>query len=143
MIVSMKKKLVLALSTSVLALSLVIAPISAFASTPNPVNQLSLETQAIAPNQVDDGTVTTMGVKKSVFVFALKHGGELLEDLLTYLGKKEYADYVKDNRLLIADFLESTELVVEKSLVNFLIFECGIPQGAARVIASAIMFIAF
>ncbi|WP_427051757.1 hypothetical protein [Paenibacillus sp. TC-CSREp1] len=36
---------------------------------------------------------------------------------LKYLGEKEYADYVKDNRISIANFLEETELVVEKNLV--------------------------
>ncbi|MFE6076715.1 hypothetical protein ACFVQB_19825 [Paenibacillus sp. NPDC057886] len=110
MIVSMKKKLVLAMSTSVLALSFVIAPISAFASTPNPVDRAKIETPVVTPQpvEVDDGTVTTMGFKKSAFVFALKHGGELLEDLLEYLGKKEYADYVKENRLSIANFIEET-----------------------------------
>lgn len=143
MIASMKKKLVLAMSTSVLALSFVFAPISAFASTPNPVDRAKIETPVVTPQPVDDGTVTTMGFKKSAFVFALKHGGELLEDFLEYLGKKEYADYVKENRLSIANFIEETELVVEKNLIGFLIFECSIPQGAATVIAKAIMFIAF
>ncbi|WP_138224144.1 hypothetical protein [Paenibacillus algicola] len=70
---------------------------------------------------VDDGTDETMGVKKSVFAYALKYGGELLEELLEYLGKKEYADYVKENRLSIANFLEETELVVDFYVYRILI----------------------
>ncbi|WP_217998916.1 hypothetical protein [Paenibacillus pabuli] len=62
---------------------------------------------------------------------------------MEYLAKKEYADYVKENRLSIANFLEETELVVEKNLIGFLIFECSIPQGAATEIAKAIIYIAF
>jgi hypothetical protein len=134
----------LGVSTSALALSFALAPFSAFASSPQQVTTTPVTEQLqVVPVAAESGTVTTMGVKKSVFVFALKYGGKLLEEFLEYLGKKEYADIVKENRLSIANFLEETELVLEKNLTAFLIFECGIPQGAARVISQSIMWFAF
>jgi len=90
-----------------------------------------------------DQKVYIAGIKKDLFVLALKYGGVLFEEFLEYLGKKEYSDYVMKNRLLIADYLDSLEKVTENALVDFLIFECGIPQGAARVIANCIMFFIF
>lgn len=142
----MPKKFIVSISASILAISLLLAPVSAFASSAKPVpttppvgDQLQPVTPAPTPAP-EDGTVEQMGVKKTVFIFALKNGGKVLEEFLEYLGKKEYADVVKDNRIAIAEYLETVEKIAENALVDFLIFELGIKQGTARVIANCILF---
>lgn len=86
-----------------------------------------------------DGEVTAQGWKKSVVVWGLRNGGSAFHKITEWLGfgTKE-AKYLKDNASKIADALERFESQVEQRLVDFMIFQCGIPQGSARVIAKAI-----
>ncbi|WP_339292747.1 hypothetical protein MKY48_08770 [Paenibacillus sp. FSL W8-0187] len=104
----------------------------------NHISSSTSYSEAVAP-QGEDGIIETQGLKKTALVYALRHGGKALDDLLDWLGvASKEAGYVTKNANKIADFLDSVTDEVEKRLIDFLIFECGIPQGAARVIAYAI-----
>lgn len=97
-------------------------------------------TNKINNTVVNDPTLSTKGLKKDALVYALRNGGKLLGDLLEILSKKN-ADYVKKYSKQIADFLDSVTNSIEARLIDFLIFELGIPASSARTIAWAIMFI--
>ncbi|WP_166805881.1 hypothetical protein [Jeotgalibacillus sp. R-1-5s-1] len=84
-----------------------------------------------------------MGVKKDLLIFALKYGGQLLEEFLDFLGKKSYADAVQENRLAIAKYLERVEDGVKRDIKNFLIDDCDMSPTTADVVAEAILFFAF
>ncbi|WP_079421210.1 hypothetical protein [Paenibacillus ferrarius] len=121
----------------------VFSPTFALAAKPAEQNKVSTAVTINQQNQQQtyaDGTVVISGWKKSIFIFALKKGGALFEEFLEWLGKKEYADIIREHRYSIADWLEHAENVLTSELVDFMIFELGIPQGAARVIAEAIIF---
>ncbi|MER3126114.1 hypothetical protein ABQG68_11920 [Bacillus pumilus] len=97
-------------------------------------------TNTINNTVVNDPTLSTKGLKKDALVYALRNGGKLLGDLLEILSKKN-ADYVKKYSKQIADFLDSVTNSIEARLIDFMIFELGIPASSARTIAWAIMFV--
>lgn len=87
-------------------------------------------------------SVETQGLKKEALVFALRHGGKALDNLIDFLGvgtkEAKYISKYSDN---IADYLDSVSNAAENGIREFLIFELGIPQGSARVIAYSIMLV--
>ncbi|MCY9512233.1 hypothetical protein M5W68_11480 [Paenibacillus larvae] len=142
------KKLILA--SLAVATMLTIAPMPSFAENTTievkqvPMNWGSIDFKKNANNQSvvtmdQDGEVTAQGWKKSVVVWGLRNGESAFHKITEWLGfgTKE-AKYLKDNASKIADALERFESQVEQRLVDFMIFQCGIPQGSARVIAKAI-----
>ncbi|WP_431090665.1 hypothetical protein [Paenibacillus sp. 8b26] len=122
-----------------------LAPTYAFASEKEEIPQSKVTSTVPLTNVIENnpqstqGTIETQGLKKDALVFALRHGGKALDDLLDFLGvSSKEAKYVLQHADKIADFLESTTNQLEQRLLDFLIFQCGIPQGFARVITYAI-----
>ncbi|MCY7913246.1 hypothetical protein FTE28_17835 [Bacillus licheniformis] len=148
----MLKKKVIA-SSLVFTMLLSTAPIASFAAEKESskrqdvsyvqVQKTALQTMAETKNQTvvkTSGEYTTQGLKKDALVWALRHGGNLVGDLLSNLSKKN-ANYVKKYSKQIADFLDSVSNSIEARLIDFMIFELGIPASSARTIAWAIMLI--
>ncbi|MBD2786777.1 hypothetical protein ID849_19275, partial [Xenorhabdus sp. 3] len=85
------------------------------------------------------GDVSAQGWKKSAVVWGLKNGGDALQTLTKWLGAgTKEAKYLNKHAKSIANALDRFESHIEQNLIDFMIFECGIPGGSARVIASAI-----
>lgn len=136
-------------ATMAFAALLTVAPLSSFAAeteTPvknNVVNFPQTNYKVENVNQIvsleDDGEVTAQGWKKSAVVWGLRNGGDVLQTLTKWLGAgTKEAKYLNKHAKSIADALDSFEDHIEQNLINFLIFDCGIPGGSARVIAGAI-----
>lgn len=122
------------------------APTYAFASENNATTSsvISQASTTSSAEQNGEGIVETQGLKKTLLIKGLREGGKALDNLLDWLGwQSKEAKYVTDNANAIADFLERTTDQIEKELLDFLIFDLGIPQGPARVITYAISGIIF
>ncbi|MCG8400522.1 MAG: hypothetical protein MJA84_02890 [Firmicutes bacterium] len=87
-----------------------------------------------------ESSAEIMGFKKNVIVFALRHGGEALDEIVGLISPK-HGKYLKKHANEIADFLESISDSFEARLIDFMIFELGIPNSSARAIAWAICFV--
>ncbi len=134
---------------------LTVAPLSSFAAeTDAPVKDNVVNFPQTNYNVTDlnqnptvdideDGEVSAQGWKKAAVVNTLRYGGKGVKQIANWLdiGSKE-AKYVANNAEKIADALEGFETGIENALIDFMIFECGIPGGSARVIAYAITAIA-
>ncbi|MGY0009198.1 hypothetical protein [Bacillus anthracis] len=133
------------------ALLLTVAPLSSFAAeTDAPVKnnvvnfpQTNYNVTDLNQNPVvdldEDGDVSAQGWKKSAVVWGLKNGGDALQTLTKWLGAgTKEAKYLNKHAKSIANALDRFESHIEQNLIDFMIFECGIPGGSARVIASAI-----
>ncbi|BCD07726.1 TPA: hypothetical protein QC443_002077 [Bacillus cereus] len=130
---------------------LTVAPLSSFAAeTDAPVKnnvvnfpQTNYNVTDLNQNPVvdldEDGDVSAQGWKKSAVVWGLKNGGDALQTLTKWLGTgTKEAKYLNKHAKSIANALDRFESHIEQNLIDFMIFECGIPGGSARVIASAI-----
>ncbi|ABK87574.1 MULTISPECIES: hypothetical protein [Bacillus] len=130
---------------------LTVAPLSSFAAeTDAPVKnnvvnfpQTNYNVTDLNQNPVvdldEDGDVSAQGWKKSAVVWGLKNGGDALQTLTKWLGAgTKEAKYLNKHAKSIANALDRFESHIEQNLIDFMIFECGIPGGSARVIASAI-----
>ncbi|MEN3132665.1 hypothetical protein [Bacillus albus] len=129
---------------------LTVAPLSSFAaetetSVKNNVVNFPTQTnyKVESVNQTvsleDDGEVTAQGWKKSVVVAGLRGGGKALKAITEWLGAgTKEAKYLSKNAEKIGDALDGFESGIENALIDFMIFECDIPGGSARVIAKAI-----
>ncbi|ACO30642.1 hypothetical protein MRY88_23990 [Bacillus cereus] len=130
---------------------LTVAPLSSFAAeTDAPVKnnvvnfpQTNYNVTDLNQNPVvdldEDGDVSAQGWKKSAIVWGLKNGGDALQTLTKWLGAgTKEAKYLNKHAKSIANALDRFESHIEQNLIDFMIFECGIPGGSARVIASAI-----
>lgn len=117
------------------------APTYAFATENNAITS-PIVNQSSANSSVEqnaDGIVETQGLKKTLLIKGLREGGKALDELFDWLGwQSKEAKYVSENADAIADFLEKATGQFEKELLDFLIFDIGIPQGPARVITYAI-----
>ena len=136
-------------ATMAFAALLTVAPLSSFAAeteTPvknNVVNFPQTHYKVENVNQTvsldEDGDVSAQGWKKSAVVWGLKNGGDALQTLTKWLGAgTKEAKYLNKHAKSIANALDRFESHIEQNLIDFMIFECGIPGGSARVIASAI-----
>lgn len=130
---------------------LTVAPLSSFAAeTDAPVKnnvvnfpQTNYNVTDLNQNPIvdldEDGDVSAQGWKKSAVVWGLKNGGDALQTLTKWLGAgTKEAKYLNKHAKSIANALDRFESHIEQNLIDFMIFECGIPGGSARVIASAI-----
>ncbi|PEX40009.1 hypothetical protein COK00_23105 [Bacillus cereus] len=129
---------------------LTVAPLSSFAAemdnTPvqnNVVNFPQANNNTTSLNQEvtldEDGDVTAQGWKKEVVVAGLRGGGKALKAITEWLGAgTKEAKYLSKNAEKIGDALDGFESGIENALIDFMIFECDIPGGSARVIARAI-----
>lgn len=129
---------------------LTVAPLSSFAAETdkapvqnNVVNFPQGSSNATSLNQEvtldEDGDVTAQGWKKSVVVAGLRGGGKALKAITEWLGAgTKEAKYLSKNAEKIGDALDGFESGIENALIDFMIFECDIPGGSARVIAKAI-----
>ncbi|MGQ8871398.1 hypothetical protein [Paenibacillus sp. TSA_86.1] len=126
-------------ATLVVALGLgVVAPSLTYAANPQDRVQTQFPQPTIVEEPAND-RVEAMGLKKTALVKALRYGGEALDTVLDWLGvASKEAKYLSKHSSKIADFLDSVTDEIEKKLIDFLIFQCDIPQGYARVIAYAI-----
>ena len=126
-------------ATLVVALGLgVVAPSLTYAANPQDRVQSQFPQPTIVEEHASD-TVEAMGFKKTVLVNALRYGGEALDAVLDWLGiASKEAKYLTNHSSKIADFLDSVTDEIEKKLLDFLIFQCDIPQNYARVITIAI-----
>lgn len=128
---------------------LTVAPLSSFAAeteTPvknNVVNFPQTNYKVENINQTvssdEDGEVTAQGWKKSAVVATLRGAGKGAKYVADWLdiGSKE-AKYVAKNADKIADALDGFEDHIQNRLIDFMIGQCNIPGGSARVIAYAI-----
>lgn len=114
------------------------APTYAFATENNAITS-PIVNQSSANSSVEQRIVETQGLKKTLLIKGLREGGKALDELFDWLGwQSKEAKYVSENADAIADFLEKATGQFEKELLDFLIFDIGIPQGPARVITFAI-----
>ncbi|MEB9552360.1 hypothetical protein P4J60_17270 [Bacillus cereus] len=137
-------------STIAFATLLTVAPLSSFAAEAdkapvqnNIVNFPQVNNNTTTLNQEvtldDDGDVTAQGWKKEIVVAGLRGGGKALKAITEWLGAgTKKAKYLSKNAEKIGDALDGFESGIENALIDFMIFECDIPGGSARVIAKAI-----
>ncbi|PFJ84768.1 hypothetical protein COJ11_31455 [Bacillus cereus] len=137
-------------STIAFATLLTVAPLSSFAAEAdkapvqnNIVNFPQVNNNTTTLNQEvtldDDGDVTAQGWKKEIVVAGLRGGGKALKAITEWLGAgTKEAKYLSKNAEKIGDALDGFESGIENALIDFMIFECDIPGGSARVIAKAI-----
>jgi len=134
------KKLKFKFVSMILALSFVFSaafPTFVLAAEVSEKNQ----TKVVESNkQVENDPVEIMGWKKSAIVYALKYGGRALDAILDLISP-EHARYLTKYADEIADFLDSISNSFEARLIDFMIFELGIPNSSARAIAWAICFV--
>jgi len=138
-------------ATTAFATLLTIAPLSSFAAeteTPvknNVVNfpQTNYNVTDLNSNQTvsldEDGEVSAQGWKKSAVVWGLRNGGDALHKATKWLGAgTKEAKYLNQHAKSIANALDKFEDHIENRLIDYMIGQCGIPGGSARVIASVI-----
>ncbi|EJR29975.1 hypothetical protein [Bacillus mycoides] len=134
---------------------LTVAPLSSFAAEmdnapvqkvqdnvvnfPQTNNNVTSLNQNATVDLDEDGTVTAQGWKKEVVVAGLRGGGKALNAITDWLGAgTKEAKYLSKHAEAIGDALDGFSTGIENALIDFMIFECGIPGGSARVIAGAI-----
>ncbi|CAI8877033.1 Secreted protein [Bacillus pseudomycoides] len=141
-------------ATMAFAALLTVAPLSSFAAENDVTVPVKKVQQNVVPfpqtvnNEVtpaspvtldDDGDVTAQGWKKSAVVWGLRNGGEALQAVTKWLGAgTKEAKYLNKHAKSIANALDGFQDHIEQNLIGFMIHECGIPGGSARVIARAI-----
>jgi hypothetical protein len=89
----------------------------------------------------DPEVIEALGLKKKAVVYALRHGGSLLSKLTELVSSKN-AKLIMKHSDELADALERFSNAVEARLIDFMIFDLGLPSSSARSIAWAICFLA-
>lgn len=142
---------------SLLVMSLAVMGFATFVPTnasanETKVKQLSLPTTIATTQSVQNESITfkvtdeeheigTMGLKKDAVVYALKYGGSAVSKITELLSPSN-AKLVKQYSWELGDALDRFSTSIEARLVDFMIFDLGFSQSAARSIAWAISIIA-
>ena len=112
-----------------------LSTIPATAALASPI--ASENSQITVRPSVSTEAVEIEGVKKDLLVWALRNGGDLLDNVLDLVSDSA-GDYLKKYAGQIADFLDSITNSFEARLIDFMIFELGFPSSVARSIAWAL-----
>jgi len=87
---------------------------------------------------VPPSTETALGWKQKLFVYALRHGGDLLGKFLGRLSTRA-GTWVRANSGKLANFIDDLEDIAKSPIVVFLTHN-GVPIDVADDIAEAILF---
>lgn len=128
----MKKNKIIALILSFCLTLSIIPSISVSAAVKEPTT--AVQVVATIPTK-PNSNIETSGLKKKAVVYALKYGGKLLGKIVDTIGDKAAGKLLKEHAFEIGEFLDSISDGIEARLIDFMIFNLGFPQSAARIIA--------
>lgn len=135
------KKQIIAGTLAFTTLFSIVSPITSFAAEAKTSTNVETKLQRTVLQtavEMNEPKASTKGFKKDALVFALRHGGPLVGKLLGNLSKHN-GDLVIKHSKAIANKLDKLSREIEKTMIDFMHFELGIPISAARSIAWAIM----